>query len=261
MIYLYIDQSIPPVVQIAGTVLGLALVTAGYLLPVILYLRRAEDRTLTSSATEPSAAPAPGGARRRGTLGLMLLAACLSGVALLGTWGTVQQTPSWSGSLANRPDDYSAQTQIWSALGAILGTIVAAFVADLLGRRLTYTFLCLGSFLIIPAMFLTTETFDARFLVLVFLAGAITASFYGWLPLYLPELFPTRVRATGQGFGFNFGRIIAAIGVLQLGNLKRWLAPYGWSDGNIFSLLAAIYLLGMLIIWLAPETKGKPLPE
>ena len=52
-----------------------------------------------------------------------------------------------------------------------------------------------------------------------FLAGTLTASFYGWLPLYLPELFRTNVRATGQGFGFNFGRILAAIGVLQVGNL------------------------------------------
>ena len=39
------------------------------------------------------------------------------------------------------------------------------------------------------------------------LLGVFTAAFYGWLPLYLPELFPTRVRATGQGLSFNFGRI------------------------------------------------------
>ncbi len=58
---------------------------------------------------------------------------------------------------------------------------------------------------------------NASFLIWAFIMGTTTASFYGWLPLYLPELFPTRVRATGQGFGFNFGRIIAAIGILQVG--------------------------------------------
>ena len=47
---------------------------------------------------------------------------------------------------------------------------------------------------------------------MVFVAGGLTASFYGWLPLYLPELFGTNVRATGQGFSFNFGRIFAGVG-------------------------------------------------
>ena len=86
--------------------------------------------------------------------------------------------------------------------------------------------------------------------------GAVTASFYGWLPLYLPELFPTSIRATGQGFGFNFGRVIAAIGVLQLGNLKTLFAV----SGHVFAMLAAIYVVGLVLIWFAPETKGKALP-
>ncbi len=148
--------------------------------------------------------------------------------------------------------------QIWSALGAIVGTILAALVADWLGRRVTYTLLCLGSLAhradAVPGQHDRSTT---RFLVIVFLAGAITASFYGWLPLYLPELFPTRVRATGQGFGFNFGRIIAAIGVLQLGNLKSLFTPLGWSDAHVFSVLACIYVVGMVIIWFAPETQGQ----
>src|SRR5262249_56602160 len=121
---------------------------------------------------------------------------------------------------------------------------VAALLADVLGRRVTYSLLCLGSLAVVPALFLGSASFDARFLVVVFLAGAITAAFYGWLPLYLPELFRTRVRATGQGFGYNFGRVIAAIGVLQLGNLKQIFSPWGWSDAEICSLLACIYVAG-----------------
>jgi MFS family permease len=235
-------------VQAAGTLIGLALVTGGYLYPVMRYLHR---------ATQVEGVAVVG----QGTLGLMVLAACLSGVALLGTWGTVQQAPPWSGSLEGAPATASSQVQIWSSIGAVAGTILAALLADILGRRLTYTLLCLGSLIIVPTLFLASTSFSAVFLVIVFLAGAITAAFYGWLPLYLPELFRTRVRATGQGFGYNFGRIIAAVGVLQLGNLKSLFAPLGWKDAEIYSLLACIYLAGMVIIWLAPETKGKPLPE
>jgi len=248
IIVLWALEDLPVALQIGGTVVGLAIVTSGYLFPVIQYLRRAPE---VVSSTNP----------RRGTLSLMLIAACLSGVALLGTWGTVQQMPPWSGSLHAAPSDAASQVQIWSAVGAILGTILAALIADYLGRRITYFLLCLGSLVIVNVVFRVTDTFDNQLLLLIFLAGAITASFYGWLPLYLPELFPTRVRATGQGFGFNFGRVIAAIGVLQLGNLKALFTPYGWSQGEIFSVLAYIYVAGMILIWFAPETKGKPLPE
>ena len=105
--------------------------------------------------------------------------------------------------------------------------------------------------------YLGNDTVDTQFLATAFLAGAFSAAFYGWLPLYLPELFPTRVRATGQGFGFNFGRIIAAVGVLQVPVLMGQPPDYA----RACSGLAFIYLLGLAVIWLVPETRGKPLPE
>ncbi len=98
----------------------------------------------------------------------------------------------------------------------------------------------------------------------MFFVGGLTASFYGWLPLYLPELFPTRVRATGQGFSFNFGRILAAIGALQSGNLMS-LSQFGstkvLSHAHACATMSLVYVIGMGLIWLAPETRGKPLPE
>ena len=88
--------------------------------------------------------------------------------------------------------------------------------------------------------------------------GSPTAAFYGWLPLYLPELFPTRVRATGQGLSFNFGRILAAVGALTQGQLVSY---YDGSYAKAGAVITLIYLLGLVLIWFAPETKGKPLPD
>jgi len=142
-------------------------------------------------------------------------------------------------------------------------------MGDWLGRRPAYCLLCALSLASVYMLFLGNRTYGPPLLFWAFVAGTCTASFYGWLPLYLPELFRTNVRATGQGFGFNFGRILAAIGVLQTGNLMGLFKsdvviggltiPQGYPLAC--STMSLIYLVGMGIIWLAPETRGKPLPE
>jgi MFS family permease len=241
-------------IRIAGSVIGFAVVTWGYIFPVVRYLTRAR---------------AAGQAFSGNPLTRMLLAATLSGVALLGTWGTIQQAPAWAGVLVEQerqglpadslapPPPAKEWTQIAAAFGAIFGTIAAALLGDWLGRRITYVLLCVGSFAIIQVFFQTSVVFDTRFVILAFLTGGITASFYGWLPLYLPELFPTAIRATGQGFGFNFGRILAAIGVLQLQTLQTAVGGLP----QACAALSYIYVAGVIVIWFVPETKGQPLPE
>jgi hypothetical protein len=116
----------------------------------------------------------------------------------------------------------------------------------------------MGSFAACLWFFRGNDEFNTQFLVAVFVAGGTTAAFYGWLPLYLPELFPTRIRATGQGFSFNFGRVLAAIGALQTGSL---MAFFDGSYPKACSVMSLIYLVGLGMIWLAPETRGKPLPD
>ena len=95
--------------------------------------------------------------------------------------------------------------------------------------------------------------FTSGFLAAVCLAGGVTAAFYGWFPLYLPELFPTAIRATSQGFSYNFGRVLAAIGTLQTAQL---MGLFGGSFPAAGSILSAIYLAGVVFIWFCPETTG-----
>ncbi len=253
-------------VRIAGTLIGGAIATVGYLYPVFRYLARER-------------AANPGAASTHGAIPRMLFGATLSGVALLGTWGSTQWAPSWAAKLMESvsPEEKAAlgligqnakeYTLIFLSIGAIVGTIAAAKVGDLLGRRLTYFLLCLGSMAAIFGFFQMQSQFGMLFLVNSFLVGAISASFYGWLPLYLPELFATRIRATGQGFSFNFGRIISAVGALQIGALlsvvkdqSSWAGIKG-GYAVACSYVIFIYIVGMVVIWFGPETKGKPLPE
>jgi SHS family sialic acid transporter-like MFS transporter len=117
--------------------------------------------------------------------------------------------------------------------------------------------LCALSLAICAYLFRTQTEYNNHFLFSVYLAGTATAAFYGFFPLYLPELFPTAVRATGQGLCYNAGRLIAAVGALTGGQL---VAHYGGYP-QMGAVITLIYIVGMVAIWFAPETKGKPLPE
>jgi MFS family permease len=151
-----------------------------------------------------------------------------------------------------------AGIQIVLAIGAILACFVAPVIGGIWGRRPVYFLLCLLSLISCACLFRWMNPFDTWFGPMTFVVGGVTAAFYGWLPLYLPELFPTRVRATGQGLSFNFGRILAAAAAFQMGNFVKMLGGNYASAGATITL---IYVLGLLLIWFAPETKGKPLPE
>jgi MFS transporter, SHS family, sialic acid transporter len=191
-----------------------------------------------------------------------ILAATLSGIPLIATWGAVASTMTlWTKSITGS-QDWTNYAQMSSGLGATLGALSGALLAHYLGRRRTYFSLALGSLLICAYLyrwhFALHNTVDFSFLIGVGLVGFFTASFYGWLPLYLPELFPTRVRATGQGFGYNFGRVIAAAFVLSRSFLMHDVFHGDYARAG--AVISLIYLVALVVIWLAPETHGQ-LPD
>lgn len=229
----------------AITIAGVTIALFGYLFPVRQYLSRAE---------------AAGSLRaNQGIVKMMIFGAGLAAVALLGTWGSTQWASKWAVQLEPDPAKLAKEwTLFWLSVGAIVGTMIAALAAGRFGRRITYALLCLSSIGGALLLYQTNESYSTYFLACTFVAGAVTASFYGFFPLYLPELFPTAVRATGQGFAFNFGRIIAAVGGLQTANLMKF---FGNSFPKAASAMVVIYLVGAAIVWIGPETRDRPLPE
>lgn len=189
-----------------------------------------------------------------------ILAILFSTIPLVATWGGVSGfLPVWADKLAGpeRPEAKGV-VQVVVSIGAIIGCLVAPVVGGRVGRRPVYFGLCLLSLVVCQVLFREWWTYGPAFLLTCLLAGALTAAFYGWLPLYLPELFPTRVRATGQGLSFNFGRILTAVGAISTGQL---VAFFGGSYPQACSTITMIYVLGLILIWLAPETKDRPLPD
>jgi SHS family sialic acid transporter-like MFS transporter len=189
-----------------------------------------------------------------GMVGTTLLAIAFASIALIGTWGAVQKIPAWITELKNgSAPTAKAAAQICNATGAIAGCLLAPLLAAALNRRIAYFLLSAGSLLCCQILFRAFDSYGTAFLGMVFVTGVVTAAFYGWLPLYLPELFPTRVRATAQGIAFNFGRILAAAVAFRGGMLGANYAEMG-------AIVSLVYIAGMLLIWAAPETKGRPMP-
>ena len=107
-------------------------------------------------------------------------------------------------------------------------------------------------------MLFNSYQFIAFFFPVVLAQGFVATLFFGWLPLYLPELFPTRVRAAGSGISYNVGRFATAGGVLLAGFV---FAAAGGDYATVGTVAALIYAVGMLVIWWAPDTGDRKLDE
>lgn len=190
--------------------------------------------------------------------GRVAIGIVLSSVALIGTWGSVQWIPLWADQLTGGTvPDAKANAQMLSAFGATFGSLLAPMLLGRYSRRWGYFILCVLSLITSAYLFRTREAYDMVFLGAVFATAMATAAFYGFFPLYLPEFFPTRMRATGQGICYNFGRIVAAVGALTSGQLVMLYGGYA----QMGAMVTLIYLVGMAVIWFAPETRGKALPD
>jgi hypothetical protein len=94
------------------------------------------------------------------------------------------------------------------------------------------------------------------------LMGFCQLSLFGGYAIYLPELFPTRLRSTGTSFCYNVGRFVAAVGPLALGLLtSRVFAGYPEPMRYAGVTMCFVFLIGLATVPFMPETKGRPLPE
>jgi SHS family sialic acid transporter-like MFS transporter len=180
-----------------------------------------------------------------------LVGVAVSAIPMIGAWSASKWMIPWADTVAGATNlTYKAATQGWWALGATLGSFVGAQVAGWFGKRISYFAISLATLIITIAMFQWTEPLQPSFHPVVFAQGFIATLFFGWLALFLPELFPVRVRATGSGLAYNSGRFATAAGVLASGAIFTW---FGGSFPRVGSICASIYSLGMVVIWLAPE--------
>jgi MFS family permease len=186
----------------------------------------------------------------------------LAFVAVFGLWGATNWTPTLVRALPDLHDlsasELTSRVSYATMLlnvGALAGYLSFGPLADRVGRRRVFALMCLGSLVMLPVTFLTPRTYT-HVLLLLPLLGFFNNGIFSGFAIYLPELYPTRIRATGAGFCFNIGRLLAAAGPVATGYLVAMLGSFSLA----VSAVAVIYLGGLLILPFAPETKGRPLP-
>jgi len=177
----------------------------------------------------------------------------------LGGWGATQWFIPWADQVGGAADpNKKALAGMMRSGGAVIGGLIGGWLANLGGRRLTYFVVCLLSLALGEFTYFTQTPHDRLFWPFVFVLGFVSTILFGWLPLYLPELFPTYARATGAGVSFNFGRILTALGVLGTGAITAWFQEDYARAGSITTL---VYALGMIVILFAPDTTQQKLQD
>jgi MFS family permease len=188
-----------------------------------------------------------------------ILGALAFGGLLIGYWASLAWIPQWVQSFF--PASYAGNvergtTLFWQGLAAVCGCASAGWLCERIGRRATIMLSYAGCFAASALLFLSNTTFSTQIYVQVAILGYFIGLAQAIMYIYLPELFPTRIRATAVGFGLNAGRLATAIAVLFVGTIVQQFGGYGPSA----LFFAGSYLIAVIAAFFSKETKGKGLP-
>ena len=201
--------------------------------------------------------------RRRNTF--VGIALGLAGMA--GLWGIGFFSPELiSTALKNEPqktvDFVRGFGMTFQDVGSFMGMLTFTLVATYVGRRVAF----LGAFslCLVSTIFVFNclkSATDAYWMLP--LMGFAQLSVFGGYSIYFPELFPTRLRGTGVSFCYNTVRYLAAVFPMLLMKVNEVLIGQGIADPfrKAATILSFVFLLGIVALIWAPETKGQPLPE
>jgi MFS family permease len=214
--------------------------------------------------------------RKPALLGMML---CVAGV--VGLWGVGFFSPELVGDVIERSlkaegtsaAKISQAKTIWTGvnmivqnLGAFCGMMAFTKAAQRFGRKPAFAAAFIAAFVATVGYF---QLFNSKADIwMSFIMGFCQLALFAGFAIYLPELFPTRLRSTGTSFCYNVGRFIAASGPFTLGELQRALAAGVATPAaklaafrSAACYLSAIFLAGLVALFFLRETKGQPLPE
>lgn len=154
-------------------------------------------------------------------------------------------------------------TSLMLNLGAFFGMVSFGWLTARIGRIPAFTLAFVAAASSTAMVFWLLDSREDIFWMIP-LMGFCQLALFGGYAIYLPELFPTRLRSTGTSFCYNVGRLVAAVGPAALGLLTTQVyggfeAPLPFRYAGV--TMCVIFLIGLLALPFLPETKDQPLPE
>ncbi len=187
-------------------------------------------------------------------LWLTLLGILLGAIPLFGGWGCTNWLVPWADQVGAKTDPtLKAWTQVYRSVGAAVTSAIGGWVSAMLGRRLSYFLYSAASLFIGQHLYNNLDPTHPHFHWWALMLGATTGFYFGWLPLCLPEMFPTAVRSTGAGVTFNTGRVATGLGVLGAGYLSS-LSYFGGDYAKVGAVTSLIFAGGLVAIWMLPKS-------
>ncbi len=191
--------------------------------------------------------------------------ALLAMVGLATFWGVVVAWQDIARDLLERAGDASASAKATIAFGFVqtagagLGMLAFGPLAARLGCRGTFALMHVMAAAMTPVICWLPSSVGGYPLLLVLLPifGFFAQGIHAGYAIYFPTLFPTHLRATGSGFCFNTGRILAAPVLI-------WLSAWMKATFDLrlaVTWLGGMFLLGLVFLVMLPETQGQDLPE
>jgi MFS family permease len=151
-------------------------------------------------------------------------------------------------------------------IGGAMGMYGFAILAQRMGRKPTFAVCFIAALVSTASTFYFLNETQQVFWMIPIMGFCILSLFAGYA-VYFPELFPTHLRSTGTSFCYNVGRFVAASGSALTGQLINFYADTATTGDEATPMryagltMCGIFVLGLLVLPFAPETKGKPLPE
>ena len=192
----------------------------------------------------------------------------LAFAGVVGLWGIGFFSFDLLRSVLEKTDMSPGQRTFWTGMtslfqnaGAFFGIYAFTHLTQRIGRRPAFAIAFVAAMAATAFTFWNLNDFTDIFWMIP-LMGFCQLSLFGGYAIYLPELFPTRLRSTGTSFCYNVGRFVAALGPLTLGELARGVYG-GYSEPLRYAgvTMCCVFLIGLATLPFAPETRGKPLPE
>jgi predicted MFS family arabinose efflux permease len=179
---------------------------------------------------------------------------------MIGLWGIGFFSPelistALVGASQRHVDTVRAWATAFQDVGSFFGMIAFTAIAAYVSRRTAFLGALIVSMGVTIFVFVSLHSATDAYWMLPMMGFGQLAVFAGY-SIYFPELFPTRLRGTGVGFCYNTIRYLAAPAPILFGYLSTFMS---FRDAAV--RMSMVYLIGIVALLWAPETKGRPLPE